>query len=76
MTSTSTLAPLTGRDRALLRAVAAGRCALTGSALLIDGLCCADQFACARLTTAGLIDGSRPAGPARLTAAGRAVLDH
>lgn len=73
--TTSTSAPLSHRDRAVLRAVAAGRCALVWPTLLVDGLCCADQFLCARLTAAGLIDGSGPAGPAGLTPAGRAVLD-
>ncbi|MCG8925683.1 hypothetical protein [Lentzea sp. CC55] len=59
---------LTHRDRAVLRAVAEGRCEISGSSLLVDGLCCADQFAGLRLTTAGLIS-ARP-GPAALTTAG------
>ncbi|MEV6715692.1 hypothetical protein AB0M48_27035 [Lentzea sp. NPDC051208] len=63
---------LTHRDRAVLRAVADGRCEIAGSALLVDGLCCADQFAGLRLTTAGLIS-ARP-GPAALTSAGYDVL--
>jgi hypothetical protein len=71
---TTTSAPLSHRDRAVLRAVAAGRCALAGHTLLVDGLCCADQFLGARLTGAGLIDRTGPAGPACLTAAGRAAL--
>lgn len=65
---------LNHRDRAALRAVAAGRCALAGPTLLVDGLCCADQFLGARLTEAGLIDATA-IGPACLTASGRAVLE-
>lgn len=64
---------LTPRDRAVLRAVAAGRCTLaTGSALLVDGRFCADQFAGLRLSGAGLIAGAT--GAAALTPAGRALL--
>lgn len=63
---------LTHRDRAVLRAVADGRCENAGSALLVDGLCCADQFAGLRLRTAGLI--SAHPGPAALTSAGYEVL--
>lgn len=76
---TATLLPrLTHRDHAVLRAVAAGRCALDderGDSLTVDGFHCADQFAGSRLLRAGLIAtaGSTP-GPARLTAAGRALL--
>jgi hypothetical protein len=72
------VSPLSHRDRAVLRAVAAGRCALSGShgaALLVDGLCCADQFVGTRLTGAGLIAAPAPAGPAQLTPAGRALLN-
>ena len=47
--------PLSFRDRALLRAVASGRCRLSDGFLLVDGLCCADQFAADRLVRAGLI---------------------
>jgi hypothetical protein len=69
---------LTHRDRAILRAVAAGRCQISGgacTALTIDGLSCCDQFVGARLTGAGLIaaPGPRPE-PARLTDSGRALL--
>ena len=41
----TTAAALTNRDRAVLRAVAAGRCAIapTGGALVVDGLCFTDQ---------------------------------
>ena len=67
-----TASSLTHRDRAVLRAVADGRCELTGSSLLVDGLCCADQFAGLRLTSAGLI--SATSGPAALTSAGYEIL--
>jgi len=73
---------LTHRHYALLRAVEAGRCELSCScepALFIDGRSCCDQMATRVLTSAGLIGhaGTGPVGhrvPARLTAAGRAVL--
>jgi len=76
MTSTSGLC---NRDRAVLRAVAAGRCEIAaevGVVLVIDGVCCCDQLIGPRLTQAGLISptGSRPC-PARLTASGRAALE-
>ena len=74
---------LSGRDRAILRAVEHGTAELVVSVepdLYLDGRWCADQFAAHRLAHAGLI---APAGapaavghrvPARLTAAGRALL--
>lgn len=69
---------LSHRDAALLRAIAAGRCEVAGDGglvLTVDGRCFCDQLAAPRLTGAGLI---APAGarraPARLTAAGQAVL--
>jgi hypothetical protein len=62
------------RDRAVLRAVAAGRCEISGERLRIDGLSCCDQFAGLRLTQAGLIAGSQD-GPARLTPSGEALLE-
>jgi hypothetical protein len=68
----ATAATLTNRDRAVLRAVAAGRCEVSGEVLVIDGLCFCDQFACSRLCRAGLI--AADAGPAHLTASGRALL--
>ena len=67
-----------GRDRAVLRAVAAGRCQLRSGCepqLVIDGVACADSAAARRLITAGLL--APPTGPAQralLTAAGRAAL--
>jgi hypothetical protein len=71
-------ATMSKRDRAVLRAIAAGRCQVSGgcgTTLLIDGLCCADQFAGARLTGAGLIAAPGSAsGPARLTPAAEALL--
>ena len=71
---------LTGRDLALLGAVAAGRCELTGhgGALRVDGVWFCDQLRVRALLDAGLL---RPAAaPARgraqatLTEAGRATL--
>lgn len=73
---------MTGRDRALLRAVAAGRAEMTCSCepdLFVDGLCFCDQFAAHQLAHQGLI---RPAAPgpvgqrvrAELTPAGRSAL--
>lgn len=55
MTTTSTLS---GRDRAILRAVAAGGAELAlGSEpdLFLDGRCCCDQAAVHNLVRAGLI---------------------
>ena len=73
---------LSRRDRAILRAVAAGGAELVCGAapdLLLDGRCCCDQTAAHRLSRAGLIApavearvGQRVA--ARLTAAGTACL--
>ena len=63
---------ITQRDRAVLRAVAAGRCELTGLCLVVDGLNCCDQFTGRRLADAGLIMAT--SGPARLTTAGRELL--
>lgn len=72
---------VSGRDRAVLRAVAAGRCQLGAGVepvLLVDGLVCADMAAGHRLVAAGLIappDAVRPLGPAVLTTAGRAAME-
>jgi hypothetical protein len=76
--TTTNVTELNHRDRAVLRAVAAGRCQITGGAcasLLIDGVSCCDQMVAPRLTRAGLIAaaGPRPE-PARLTASGQALL--
>ncbi|QJY48889.1 hypothetical protein [Pseudonocardia broussonetiae] len=73
--STARPTTLNHRDRAALRAVDEGRCALDGPTLLVDGVCCADQFLGARLTDAGLIDATTETGPVCLTASGRAALD-
>jgi hypothetical protein len=76
--NTTTPTQLSNRDRAVLRAIAAGRCTVSGNSgafLTIDGLYYSDQFAGARLTNAGLI--ARP-GPepamAHLTQTGQAIL--
>jgi hypothetical protein len=71
----TSITTLDGRDRAVLRAVAAGRCEIpagSGAALIVDGLCFSDQFAGLRLTAAGLI--AADAGRARLTPSGQALL--
>ena len=55
MTTTTTLS---GRDRAILRAVAAGGAELqlgTEPDLFLDGRCCCDQSAAHQLVRAGLI---------------------
>ncbi len=55
-TTTSTRA-LSHRDRAVLRAVRAGRCLVSGRSaalLVIDGVGCCDQFVASRLVQAGL----------------------
>jgi hypothetical protein len=55
MTTTTTLS---GRDRAILRAVAAGGAELqlgTDPNLFLDGRCCCDQSAAHHLVRAGLI---------------------
>jgi hypothetical protein len=71
---------LSGRDRGLLRAVAAGRCRLGAGwqpVLLVDGLACADSAAGRRLVAAGLVnppDPACPLGPATLTELGRRLL--
>ncbi|MHA6616887.1 hypothetical protein [Pseudonocardia sp. DLS-67] len=72
----TTAAPLSNRDRAVLRAVAAGRCRISpaGGALVVDGMYFADQFAGSRLAAAGLIVPSPKPGPALLTASGRALI--
>jgi hypothetical protein len=83
MSSTAPEAPvLTGRERAILAAVAAGRVEMSCSCepdLFVDGLCCCDQASARNLARAGLIAaktvarlGSRVA--AVLTPAGAAML--
>jgi hypothetical protein len=69
---------LTGRDRAILRAVAGGTAELSGGSepdLFLDGRCCCDQPAAHRLVRLGLIAAAvaGPVGlrvPARVTPAG------
>ena len=67
-----------GRDRAVLRAVAAGRCQLRAGCeplLVVDGVGCADSGVARRLISAGLlVPPTRPAARAELTAAGRVAL--
>ena len=67
MTTTSTLS---GRDRAILRAVAAGGAELqlgTEPDLFFDGRCCCDQSAAHELVRSGMI-------AAAITLAGREAL--
>jgi hypothetical protein len=71
----ATIIDISHRDRSVLRAVAAGRCTMSVGAcpaLTIDGLCCSDQFAGARLAQAGLIRNAQ--GAVALTDTGRAAL--
>jgi hypothetical protein len=73
--TTSKEVMLSHRDKAVLRAVAAGRCAITdaaGLSLAVDGLALCDQQVGTRLADAGLIVAA--VGPAELTVSGRALL--
>jgi len=73
MLATIPTTTLTHRDRAVLRAVAAGRCSASSpGALTVDGLGLADQFAGLRLADAGFI--TVRTGPVALTVSGQAVL--
>lgn len=77
--STTMTSGLSHRDRAVLRAVAAGRCVVSGDvgiSLLIDGLFYSDQFAGSRFASAGLIatPDSRP-GHVQLTPRGYELLE-
>ena len=76
--TTTTSIWLSYRDRAVLRAVAAGRCefsAGTCGSLTVDGICCSDQFVGLRLARAGLIAAAGShSGPAQLTESGQALL--
>lgn len=75
-------AQLSGRERAILRAVAGGAAELSGGAqpdLFLDGRCCCDQAAARRLVRLGLVvtavialAGQRV--PARVTPDGWALL--
>lgn len=74
----TTATPLSYRDRAVLRAVAAGRCEISetfGGNPVVDGVWFTDQFAGPQLTEAGLIIAGSQGGPARLTGSGRALLE-
>ena len=82
LTSEAPTSTLTSRDRAILKAVAAGRAEIVYGAepdLFLDGRCCCDQAAVHRLAHAGFI---APLGladigqrvPATLTPAGTAQL--
>ncbi|HKS43566.1 MAG TPA: hypothetical protein VJT49_00355 [Amycolatopsis sp.] len=74
---------LNHRERATLRAVAAGRAEITCSSepdLFFDGLACADQTTARRLANLGLVAPARTGHPgervpAVLTDAGSATLD-
>lgn len=80
MTDMPVAVTVSGRERALLRAVAAGRCQFRGGCepvLLVDGLACADWSVARRLVEWGLVeipDPRVPLAPAALTSAGRARL--
>lgn len=73
---------LSDRSRALLRAVGAGRCEVTGGSepdLFVDGLACCDQVAAHNLVRAGLLRAVRVVSlseraPAELTEEGRAAM--
>jgi len=73
---------LSGRDRAILRAVATGRAELVCGrepALFLEGRCCCDQGAARGLAHAGLIAPAVPGVvgqrvPAAVTDAGAALL--
>ena len=79
---TMTGSALSGRDRAILRAVGRGTAEVVvapSSTLYLEGRWCADQFAAHRLAHAGLIAQQAPGAvgqrvPALLTAAGHARL--
>ena len=65
-----------GRDRAVLRAVAAGRCELSPDCepvLIVDGVRYADSGVAKRLIAAGLVVKPVNSAVAQLTPAGRAA---
>jgi hypothetical protein len=71
---TADLRQLVGRDRAVLRAVAADQCTIADSdrnALALDGLCFCDQFAGTRLVDAGFV--TCAASQMQLTDAGQPI---
>jgi hypothetical protein len=62
---------LSNRDRAVLHAVADGRCRRISHILFIDGVYCADQFVADHLAEAGLLSA---ADPVRLTPSAQQLL--
>jgi hypothetical protein len=75
--TTTTREPLSHRDRAVLRAVAGGRCRRSGeigTPLLVDGVYCSDQLVGLRLAAAGFIADGTAWGEPTITASGRAAL--
>jgi hypothetical protein len=76
----TTTTTLTGRDRAILRAVAAGGAEIVPGVaeLFLDGRCCCDQHAARHLVLRGLIaaeaDGAGARVPAVLSRSGRQAL--
>jgi len=75
MTKTKTISH---RDRAVLHAVASGRCVRSieiGAPLLVDGVYCSDQLVGLRLTAAGFIAADTGSRSVAITASGRAVLE-
>lgn len=70
---------LSDRDRAILRAVAAGEGELTRSCepdLYLEGRCCSDQVAVHRLTHAGLITTTATTATAITSATASAAAGH
>jgi hypothetical protein len=67
-----TTVTLSNRDRAVLHAIAAGRCRRVSHTLFIDDVYCADQFVADRLARVGLLT---TAGPVRLTPSARRLLE-
>ena len=82
MTAVMSEPTLSHRERAMLRAVAQGRCELSGGSepdLYVDGVPCCDQHTAHDLAHAGLVRAERAArlderAPATLTEAGRRAL--
>ncbi|GAA4936858.1 hypothetical protein EV188_11467 [Actinomycetospora succinea] len=75
--TTTTREPLSQRDRAVLRAVAGGRCRRSGEigmTLMVDGVYCSDQQVGLRLAAAGFIATEAGRGTATITDVGRAAL--
>jgi hypothetical protein len=69
-------AAICGRDRAVLRAIHAGRCELWPGCepvLVVDGMRCADSGVAERLIAARLVVKPTGSAVAQLTPAGRAV---